>query len=356
MLNGALRTTEFDPIHATEAEYVALNKFQNRIRAERWPEDPSRPLEETVSRLQVIPSFWGLRMWVVWRADESEIVATAEAYILQMETNQHLVELDMAVLPEMRRRGIAKRLLSLVAKAAWAENRRLLLTETDADVPAGEAFMQRLGAQTGLVERINQLDLADLDRDLIDEWQQRAQERAGDFELGLWEGPYPEAEVEAIADLKEVMNTAPRGDLDMEDFTWTVDDLRESEASLAQRGVERWTMYARHRPTGEFAGYTEVFWNPHEPETLYQGDTGVFPKYRNRGLGRWVKAAMLDKVLRDRPQVKRVRTGNADSNGPMLCINYQLGFKPHKAFTVWQIELERVSAYLAESSEVKVLA
>ena len=49
-------------------------------------------------------------------------------------------------------------------------------------------------------------------------------------------------------------------------------------------------------------------WNPNRPELLGQGMTGVFPQYRNRGLGRWLKAAMLDKVLKERPQVKYVRT------------------------------------------------
>ncbi|MBI3460811.1 hypothetical protein HY009_07770, partial [Candidatus Acetothermia bacterium] len=70
------------------------------------------------------------------------------------------------------------------------------------------------------------------------------------------------------------------------------------------------------------------------------------PKYRNKGLGRWLKAAMLEKVLRERPQVKRLRTGNANSNGPMLKINHELGFKPYKSWIDWQVELDKALAYL----------
>jgi len=74
--------------------------------------------------------------------------------------------------------------------------------------------------------------------------------------------------------------------------------------------------------------------------------TGVFPQYRNHGLGRWLKAAMLDKVLKERPQVLFVRTGNADSNAAMLKINTELGFKPYRAECLWQVEVQKVMEYL----------
>jgi mycothiol synthase len=60
---------------------------------------------------------------------------------------------------------------------------------------------------------------------------------------------------------------------------------------------------------------------------------------------------MLDRVLRERPQVRFIRTGNADSNAPMLKINYELGFKPHMSWTVWQVELPKVQAYIQQHEE-----
>jgi GNAT superfamily N-acetyltransferase len=106
-------------------------------------------------------------------------------------------------------------------------------------------------------------------------------------------------------------------------------------------------MYVRETTTGELAGYTEVFWDPAKPALLEQGFTAVWPRYRGHGLGRWLKAAMLDKVLRERPQVRYVRTANADSNAAMLKINTDLGFRPYQSDNVWQIEVARVKAYLA---------
>jgi GNAT superfamily N-acetyltransferase len=76
--------------------------------------------------------------------------------------------------------------------------------------------------------------------------------------------------------------------------------------------------------------------------------TGVFPEYRNKGLGRWLKAEMLDKILIERSQAKFVRTDNADSNAPMMKINNELGFKPYIADCIWQVETNETAKYLRQ--------
>jgi len=81
----------------------------------------------------------------------------------------------------------------------------------------------------------------------------------------------------------------------------------------------------------------------------------VLPEFQNRGLGRWMKTAMLQKVLRERPQVTKIRTGNADSNAPMLKINHELGFKPYISTYAWQVELAQVQAYLDSVRTTKLV-
>jgi mycothiol synthase len=128
----------------------------------------------------------------------------------------------------------------------------------------------------------------------------------------------------------------------------TPERLRQMEQMLFSRGSQRWTFYVVEKATGKFAGYTETVWNPNRPEILRQDMTGVFPEFRNQGLGRWMKAAMLGKVLKERPEVKFVRTGNADTNIAMLKINHELGFQPYIATTIWQVEVEKVLEYLGK--------
>ncbi|NJK46780.1 MAG: hypothetical protein HC933_23260 [Pleurocapsa sp. SU_196_0] len=50
--------------------------------------------------------------------------------------------------------------------------------------------------------------------------------------------------------------------------------------------------------------------------------------------------------------MNRIRTGNADSNGPMLKINHSLGFKPFMARVEWQLEIEAALRRLEQKLSV----
>jgi mycothiol synthase len=337
----------FDLVNATEREYRAMNAFQNRMRAEVLPDDPPIPLSEEIQGWRNIPDEVKVWVWGVWQDDET-IVASADMWISCVD-NLHLAGFDVKVAPERRRQGLARQLLPLIIARAALEERRLLMAETYDLVPAGTSFMQRLGAQKGIEGHANQLRLAELDLGLLQQWQAKAMPLTTDFELGLWCDAYPQAHLSAMAALTTTLyNSTPRDQLDAEDVLITPETLRDEERYWAARGTECWTLYLLERATGQFVGYTQVTWNANRPTLLEQGMTGVLPAYRNRGLGRWLKAAMLDKVLRDRPQVQFVRTGNADSNAAMLKINLALGFKPFIADTIWQVETAQVAAYLEQ--------
>jgi len=332
--------------HGTEEEVAAFNRCSNQMRAERWPDDPPVPVEETAQELKHFPDHIERTFWTGWARDAFRIGAYG-LIRYSFEDNLHMAEFSIDVLPEFRRQGLGTEFLSRIVQVAKEQYRRLLITDTTARIPAGEAFMLRIGAEKGLETHSNQLVIADLDPDLLREWQERARERGAGFEIGQLEGRYPKEDIDAIVDLHTLLNQQPFGDLDVEDFTYTAENIRQSEDSLFARGYERWTLFAREADTGRWAGYTEVFWNPSRPEIIYQGMTGVFPEFRNRGLGRWLKAAMLDRILAERPQARFVRTGNADMNAPMVKINNELGFKPYVARAVWQVETAKVAEYLS---------
>lgn len=342
---GEIAIEEVDLPSLPSDDVVRLNAFENVLEAEAHPDDPPTPLELTRAQVRNVPDVIRVRAFWAREADGS-IAGTARTSFRDTEDNRHLLDVSMDVHPDRRRRGIGRVLLGCVAEVAEVEGRPLLVGVTSDRVPDGEAFARRLDATRGIAFHTNRLVLDEVDRDLVDRWIADGPARAPGYELVPVDGRYPDELLEAIVDVHHVMNTAPRDDLDMEDFRLTPDQVRQYEESLFASGTERWSLFARHGATGELVGLTEVFWNPHRPETVHQGDTGVAPEHRGHGLGKWLKGTMLRRILQERPGADDVRTGNADSNDAMLGINRAMGFRPYEASIGWQLPLERVRAYL----------
>jgi GNAT superfamily N-acetyltransferase len=337
--------TPLDLKNATEREYQALHRFTTRLRAELQPDDPPTPLETAIHAWRNPSPLAITSTWIAWQEGGERVVGRGQLTLPTSGANEHLGQATIEVIPEARRQRLGRTLLAAIAAGLGNAGRRVLIVKTTDRVAAGARFMEQLGAEAGLTAHAHQLAIADLDRERIALW--RAAGPHADYELVVWEGPYPDADLEAIAALLEVMNTQPFGALAVEAQPVTSVLLRRIEAALATRDAQRWTLAARERSSGRLAGFTEVLWMPAVPHLLLQTNTGVVPEHRGRGLARWLKAEMLDHVPPRRPEVLFVRTSNADANVAMLKVNAELGFKPYDSWTAWQVELERVEAYLA---------
>jgi mycothiol synthase len=340
MSNITIRPIDIRNISDQDAR--VSHEMRVALAAERVPDDPAPKWEDSEAQFRSIPPFVDIWMWFVEK--DGQVIGSGDIGVMRTDENQHLGQFSIKLLPEARRQGIGKQLLGEIVAVAEAENRTLLMSDTASTVPAGVAFMERIGASVGLESHVNQLKLAEIPTGLLDTW---IADLAEGFTPCLWEGPYPEENIQEVIDLFDIFNTVPRGSLQMEDFKLTEEQLRYQEESRIKRGVERWSLHLRDNETGKIAGLTELLWNPHKPTFAHQGITAVWPQYRGKRLGRWLKAELLKKLIAERPDVTIVRTENADSNDAMLKINTELGFKPYLAEHVWQVRTETVKAYLA---------
>jgi GNAT superfamily N-acetyltransferase len=348
-----MSTYSFEPFvlaSADDAAYRELWELDETIRAERLPDDPPIPLATFMGRNRNVPDFYEFTNLVVRASDTPGLVGMAAVGFDMSGQNGHMAQVELKIHAAHRRQGLGRQLLRFAAETAQARDRRLLLGFTASQIPAGAAFAEACGASPGLVERHSQLDLAAVDHVMLHSWQERAAERASGFELIFWDDGYPDELIEPFATLCDVMNSAPRGDLDVEDVQTTPAKLHSFVASLHGSGQQLWTLVARERATSQLVGFTELFLNPARPTIVGQGATCVRPEYRNLGLGRWLKAAMVKRLLRARPEARFIRTDNAETNAAMLAINVALGFQHFMDVTIWQVEVDKALAFGSRSA------
>lgn len=343
-MNDSLTVLEIDIRNASANEYMALNTFANQMQLETLPHDPPLLLEHSIQKARSLAHLVQLPVWVIYQ--ENRTVARAQLQMLLIEQNKHMASFDIQVLPECRRQGMARALLRHICDRAEQHGRRLLMSNTNNRILAGAVFMQNLGAEMALESHSNQLDLREFNQALIQSWLTRVATTMTGFELLFWDGAFPEEHLSAFTTLFAVMNTVPRGNLEIEDFVFTADLLRLLEQSWFTQGLAHWTLVVRELATGNLVGYTDITWHPKQPQIIHQQHTGVLATHRDLGLGRWLKAAMLEKILFEIPQARFIRTNNADMNAPMLKINFELGFKSHVALAQWQVNTNQVRTYL----------
>ena len=331
----AVEIHEIDTRTASEAELLELHELYHSVDSEYLPDDPPEPFERRRLDWQTITSDEDAPRWVL--REDSEAVGAAVAWV-NLEQNLDNGFARVHVVPEARGKGYARQLAE--SALTYLENQGRKRVDTHAKLGApSEGFAERLGLKKVLQDRRSRLKLEDLDIGLMDEWMDKARERASDYELLFLKAPYPDELVQKYCDLHAVMNTAPRDDYEMEDWVLTPKMWREMEEAVDARATDLSTYIAVHAPSGDFAGYTTIQTDRLRPDQAWQWDTGVDPAHRNKGLGRWLKAALIKRVIEDYPEVERVDTWNAGSNEPMLAINVAMGFKGILETGTWQGDL-----------------
>ncbi|MEO6205198.1 MAG: GNAT family N-acetyltransferase [Mycobacteriales bacterium] len=331
----------------TEAQLAEGLQLNNALTAEVLPDDPPGTLEDAVRNWKSIPQRMD-RCLVRVHDDTGRLVASGGFGLdPDNDDNPDLLFVGINVLAGHRRRGLGSVLLRRLVQLAADRGRTRLVSASNDGVPDGKLFAVAVGAQAKQANHLNHLPVADVDRALLETWLAEGPGRAPGYALEGWDGACPEADLAGFIDAVLVLNTAPRDDLEMNDFTLTPELFREHEGQQEAIGMVSWTLVVRRLSDNSIAGMHDVFWHPSEPEFVWVGATGVRPEDRGHAIGKWLKAAMTLRVLDERPVVTSIRTGNADSNDAMLGINKAMGYRPLLGQTTWEISTADAAAWLA---------
>lgn len=313
----------------------SLYRLYSALDREDIPGDSPTPFEMRVAEWCMDFARFPVRRWILRHG--SEIVAAALTHF-DVEENLFNGMGRVMVHPDYRGRGYARLLAEPVLEHLEKNGRTRLDTWVTVGNP-GEGLATELGLTAVLLERRSRLQLAELDTSLMRRWIDSASDRAAGYRLMAMKSPFPDEHLEQFCEMMTVMNSAPLEDYEMEDEHLSPADWRNIESSVMSANNMINNLTAVHVASGDFVGYTQIKTQGLQPDLAWQWDTGVHPAHRNKGLGRWLKAAMIECVIEEYPQVERIDTENAGSNEPMLNINIEMGFRPVHEANAWQGEL-----------------
>ncbi|NHJ84980.1 MAG: GNAT family N-acetyltransferase [Asgard group archaeon] len=349
MESKTIITERFDPLTANRDEWTRYHEFRKLKQIEENPNDPissDESCENSIKANMHYPEADIQLYNILDTRTNKQIGEVEQAAITEQspsyEAAKHLIQFSIYLLPEYRRQGLGSELLKMLTTEAMNRKKSLLITTSTSS--SGKSFLEKIGAQIALAGVENRLFLDEVDWLMLDQWIQEGGKRSPNSKLEVYT-TIPDDLIEDYCNAyTEVVNQQPLGELDVGKIITTPEIYREQEKMFVEMGRIWLTMICKEAD-GSISGLTEVRYNPARETIISQLMTGVMASYRGRGIGKWLKAAMLQKIREEFPKVKIITTGNANNNAPMLSINNRLGFKVHKETLNAQISVEKLASY-----------
>lgn len=345
---GELAPAPVDPAQVGPDFWMRYHTFRRARQKASRPDDPlSSDAEEEALMKRTEHFQWRERFEV---ANHNEMLGWfvgdgTKPESPEYETNKHLCEADIYVLPEHRRRRVGASFLPAVL--SMMDRHAATTVGFWAEEQPGHEFLKWVGAVPKFSSIESRLKVSEVDWPMIERWVAEGQERSPQTRLEIIDGPIPEEmRAEFAPQLSSLLNTIPFEGLDHGEIVITPESMLEFYARNAITRTQQQTVIARE-PDGVISGMTDTGWAPHQGPIVYQWFTGVRPDARGRGIGKWIKAAMLLHLRELYPEMEWISTDNAGSNAPMLKINRTMGFKPYREGTAYQMTREELEKRLA---------
>lgn len=235
-----------------------------------------------------------------------------------------------AVEPALRGRGLGGTLLQALVEHASAAGRTQLLSATAVPFEERESsgllrFAERHGFRLANTEIIRILELP-VRAGLLEEVRRESAPHHEGYTVETFVDDVPEQYLASYCHLRnQLALDAPTGDVDFEAERTTPEMERQKLDRNKRAG--RTTYRSLAVRDGEAVAHSDLVVPPSGSEAHQMG-TLVRRDHRGHRLGAAVKVANLEALQRDRPDVTRVNTQNAETNGWMVSINERLGFEP----------------------------
>ncbi|MHA2336532.1 MAG: GNAT family N-acetyltransferase [Candidatus Hodarchaeales archaeon] len=331
---------QINPLTSSAEDWNKYHFFRKIRHQEVNPGDPIEPDEavEISAKQDFQNEEYYVEQYFVYKKNDASLLigtVTLLAYTDKSPSykgNEHFAQFEISLLPEFRRKGLGLKLLEKVVESTQILGKTLLITSSKES--SGIEFLKKLN-----FNRENRLQLKDVDWSMVDQWNKEGQAKNPETKI-LFFDSIPDDLIDQFAGMvTETMSQAPLGSLNVSEMRATREVLRTRENEFRSVGNVPTTILTLEA-NGKISAFSEMYYSTNTKLILEQTFTGVKEEFRGRGLGKWVKAALLLYMSIKYPEVTAVKTGNAESNAPMLSINDRLGFKIYKEKVTAQITLE----------------
>jgi len=344
---GELVPVRVDPVTADRDFWKRYHELRRARHGELFPDDPIDPDEVEEAGMKKPNPFDRQEYFemsrdgvmVSWLWAETSTPANPE-----YATNKHLIWAGAYVRKDERRKGVATSWLPVLDHLMAEHGSTVAGMSTTQE--SGHGFLRWLGAGPKLTDIESRLKLAEVDWAMMQSWVDEGARRSPQTKLEIYDGRLPDAVLEEFAARRtELLNTIPFEDLDIGNIVVTPEKIRDYYERADLTGEIPHEVLTRE-PGGTISGMTDISAYVHKPTMLAQQFTGVRPDARGRGLGKWIKAAMLLHMRELYPRAEWIVTENAHSNGPMLKINRAMGFKAYREGVEYQVTRDQIRAKL----------
>jgi len=343
-----MRVKVFIPLEATKKVLDKFADFEIERQLEVNPNDPPPPLELIKKSMLETSTEYDIFRWLVF-SDTDEIIGYAKlsypnSTSPMYESNKLIADINITVKKEFRRQKIGSELLRILVVKAKELGKESFQTVTNLE--AGKRFIEYFEGIVAADRSRNRLYYKDINWKKLKKWCEDGEEKSKGVRIETFQD-VPEKDIEEYVRIYTLTeNQAPDYETgDYQGLKVSPESRRQYEEIHKKKGYT-WITKITREEDGTISGLTEIFFNKYLPHMVEQEMTGVLPKFRGRGLGKWLKADMLLYIKENYPTIDFIETGNADNNAPMLAINNKMGYKKHISEFLMKLEIKKIDERL----------
>jgi len=334
---------ECRPDQFTDDIWQQYIELAQNLSMEYDPDSPPPP-GEPLKQMMLDPSReWELIRYLAFNSGTSQLIGRCVIYyprpispLYQESLSTADLQLDVDI--SHRRKGVATALLQVAAKKLAPMGRADV--QIIFSMPSAKAFFDRMGARIISERAVNRLHMKDVDWDQMEEWTRNSRALQEGVQLEFHDTIIPEKDLEEYC---RVYTGCGRSVPDYQDGFVPEEQISPKSRRAAQ---ERWKKHDRNcfilfsrEPEGAISGLTECYHSKSSSHIAEQDLTGVLVPYRSRGIGKWLKAAMMLYLRDEHPEVKLIDSFNANDNPSINTINTAMGYRKFRDQWLGKVEL-----------------